>query len=73
MVDATHARKARNELIGIVARTGHRVSVPASLTESAVLACKCCGKRIVVRFDVPCGYLVTGEGAGNGCQYSKGF
>lgn len=67
-------RKAQGELLAAIRRNGHVIEVPKTLTENWQGTCKACGKTVLVRFDVPCGYLVAGTGVMFSCHVSgRGF
>lgn len=66
----TTQEQAQRELARIVARTGHSIKVPKCVTGNWSGECPACGKVVVVRFDVPCGWLVVGSGAGGACHVS---
>ncbi len=73
MTTAETFRKAQRELVAVVRRTGHRIEVPKALTENFKATCRACGKTVAVRFDVPCGWLVVGDGSGAACHCGRGF
>lgn len=71
----TIQERAHRELVKTIAVKGHRVTPPKCLTgENWSGTCSACGKTVLVRFDVPCGWLVVGTGVMSACHVSgRGF